>query len=72
MTHTVREAVEHFLTALNIQRQARGPQGSKVQMSDSIWGTLRIAITFLGRQDMQSLLDGRDLDGLLNKFGLAL
>lgn len=66
-----KEAVEHLLTALNMQRQARGPQGSKSQMSESIWSTLRLAVTFVGRQtEVHRLLEQRDLDSLMREFGV--
>lgn len=65
-----KEAVEHFLTALNLQRQAKGPQGSKSQMSDSIWSTLRLAVTFLGRPELYRLVEERQLDTLLQEFGV--
>ena len=68
-THpTHREATEHFLTALNLQRQAKGPQGSLSQMSESIWSTLRLAVTFLGRTDLVGKVEQRDLDFLLREF----
>ena len=69
-----REAVEHFLTALEHQQQARGPTqevGGVSQMSETVWSTLRLAITFLGRSDLIPKLEERNLDHLLNEFGLA-
>ena len=56
--------------ALNMQRQAKGPGNSKRQMSDSIWSTLRLAITFVGRPELHKLVEGRDLDSLMHEFGL--
>jgi peroxin-5 len=69
-THTLREAVEHFLIALNMQRQAKGPGNNRRQMSESIWSTLRLAVTFVGRQELNKLVDSRDLDGLMSEFGV--
>ena len=70
-----REAVEHFLTALCHQKQARGPSISEVggvsQMSEAIWSTLRLAITFLGRPDLIPSVEGHKLDVLLEEFGLG-
>ena len=65
-----REAVEHFLIALNMQRQAKGPGNSRTQMSDSIWSTLRLAVTFVGKSDLHRLIEARDLDSLMHEFGL--
>ena len=67
---TYREATEHFLTALNLQRQAKGPQGSLSQMSESIWSTVRLAVTFLGRADLVGRVEQRDLDFLLREFAV--
>ena len=67
---TLREAVEHFLIALNMQRQAKGPGNNRRQMSESIWSTLRLAVTFVGKQELNKLVDSRDLDGLMSEFGV--
>jgi len=65
-----REATEHFLSALNLQKQAKGLQGSVAQMSESIWPTLRLAVTFLGRSDLLGRIEQRDLDFLLREFAV--
>lgn len=68
-----REAVEHFLTALNLQREAKGTRGSiarTAQMSESIWSTLRLAVSLMGRTDLQPLVQNRDLDTLMREFGV--
>lgn len=67
-----REAVEHFLTALNLQRQAKGPSGlpKQSQMSDGIWSTLRLAVSLMGRVDLHPAVLNKDLDLLLNDFGM--
>ena len=74
--HAHREAMEHFLTALNLQRQAKPPQGApregaKSQMSESIWSTLRMTLTLMGRSELVTLVEGRDLDRLMTEFGLS-
>ena len=65
-----REAVEHFLTALNAQRTGRGPKGEVGQMSDSIWSTLRMAISFLKDDRAYELALQRNLDLLTEHYGI--
>ena len=65
-----KEAVEHFLTALNFQDSGRGP-GEDRQMSESIWSSLRLAVNLSGRRDLAPLLDSRDLRALSSQFGLT-
>jgi len=66
------EAAEHFLTTLNFQAAGRGPQGdeSRAAMSDSVWSSLRLAISLLRRQDLLPHLDARNLSRLSREFGL--
>ena len=62
-----REAIEHFVTALNLQRNSRGPV--KAVMSDNIWSTMRIAIALIGRsEDLYEVCDRHDLDRLNAEF----
>ena len=64
-----REAVEHFLTALNAQRSGRGPKGEVGQMSESIWSTLRMAVSFLKDDEAYEFANQKNLDALSKKFG---
>lgn len=67
------EAAEHFLTALNHQSTSAQRSGlneslSPNKMSETVWGTLRMAISLAGRHDLQAAVDNRDLDTLNKAF----
>lgn len=68
-----KEATEHFLTALNHQassmvRSGLGDGSPTSQMSDTIWGTMRMAISLMGRLDLMQAVDKRDLSVLNEAF----
>ncbi|XP_068085294.1 peroxisomal targeting signal 1 receptor [Anabrus simplex] len=68
-----REAIEHFLIALNQQAQAKGIDGTaRSSMSDSIWGTLRLVMSLNNRQDLYEAVDNRDLAKLNEEYGIDL
>lgn len=67
------EAVEHFLTALNHQATSMARSGinnpnPNNQMSDTIWSTMRMAVSLLGKANLQSAIDQRDLNALNEAF----
>ncbi|XP_048580653.1 peroxisomal targeting signal 1 receptor isoform X2 [Nematostella vectensis] len=63
------QAVEHFLTALNMQRKGGvGSDGTVTTMSDNIWSTLRMTLSLMGRSDLHKAVDKRDLDRLNEVF----
>jgi len=68
-----KEAIEHFLTALNhqatsMQRSGLNNPNPNNQMSDAIWSTLRMAVALLGKGDLQGAIDRRDLNELNEAF----
>lgn len=74
-----KEAVEHFLTALVQQSQANlteeyGSEAVKSrtaniqQMSETIWSTLRLALSYLNRSDLYTHCLNKDLDHLKQEF----
>lgn len=67
------EAAEHFLIALNHQASSMARSGlamsdSSSQMSDTIWSTLRMALSLMGRTDLSTAIDERDLKTLNETF----
>ncbi|KAJ6635614.1 Peroxisomal targeting signal 1 receptor [Pseudolycoriella hygida] len=70
-----KEAAEHFLTALNLQSESLTRSGlhqakPSNQMSETIWSTLRMAISLSGRMDLQPAIDERNLTALNSAFNL--
>uniref|UniRef100_A0A6B2EFH1 Putative peroxisomal targeting signal 1 receptor n=1 Tax=Phlebotomus kandelakii TaxID=1109342 RepID=A0A6B2EFH1_9DIPT len=68
-----KEAAEHLLTALNHQATSSARSGivrdaSYKQMSNGIWSTLRMAVSLLGRHDLQPAIDRKDLDAMNSAF----
>lgn len=69
-----KEAAEHLLTALNHQATSTARAGinsNSKQMSDSIWGTLRMAVSLAGRHELQDAISNRDLNALNSAFNTA-
>ncbi len=70
-----KEAVEHFLTALVQQSQANLlkdslPTTNVQQMSDTIWNTLRLALSYLNRNDLYTYCLNKDLEQLKQEFNI--
>lgn len=71
-----KEAAEHLLTALNHQASSIARSGINVsspanQMSSTIWITLRMVMSLMGRLDLQQAIDNRDLDILNREFPMS-
>uniref|UniRef100_A0A182FFL3 Peroxisomal targeting signal 1 receptor n=1 Tax=Anopheles albimanus TaxID=7167 RepID=A0A182FFL3_ANOAL len=71
-----KEAAEHLLTALNHQATSIARSGLNVsspanQMSSTIWTTLRMVVSLMGRQDLQPAIDNRDLEALNREFPMS-
>lgn len=70
-----REAAEHLLLALTHQATSKNRAGVAVenvnsQMSDTLWSTLRMTVSLMGRHELQKSIDNRDLDTLNKEFGM--
>lgn len=63
-----REAVEHFLSAVNLQKNSSGPNGEQSVMSDNIWTTMRMALTLMGKTELHTACDNRDVDAINREF----
>lgn len=74
-----KEAVEHLLTALTMQAHTSAAQelpnaamaatsSGQNQMSDSIWSTLKMVISLMGRSDLQGHVTDRNLTALNEAF----
>lgn len=71
-----KEAAEHLLTALNHQASSIARSGINIsspanQMSSTIWITLRMVMSLMGRQDLQQAIDNRDLEVLNREFPMC-
>ncbi|XP_055621818.1 peroxisomal targeting signal 1 receptor [Toxorhynchites rutilus septentrionalis] len=71
-----KEAAEHLLLALNHQASSIARAGINVsspanQMSSTIWITLRMVMSLMGRQDLQQAIDNRDLEILNREFPMG-
>jgi hypothetical protein len=64
------EAVEHFLTALVQQSQGNvtNTNKSSIQMSETIWTTLRLALSYLNRSDLYESCLNKNLELLRKEF----
>ena len=47
----------------NIKSESHGGSGNGA-MSDNIWSSLRLALSLMGRRDLYSYLDDRNLQGI--------
>lgn len=70
-----KQACEHLLTALNMQANVAatrelpvGSVGNAQQMSESIWSTLKMVISLMGRNDLQGFVSDRNLAALNEAF----
>ncbi|XP_034653636.1 peroxisomal targeting signal 1 receptor [Drosophila subobscura] len=74
-----KEAVEHLLTALTMQAHTNAARelpnaameatsGGQNQMSESIWSTVKMVISLMGRSDLQGHVSDRNLAALNEAF----
>ncbi|KAM8718340.1 hypothetical protein ACLKA7_000156 [Drosophila subpalustris] len=71
-----KEGAEHLLTALTMQAHTNAAQElpqatvgqSQHQMSESIWSTLKMVISLMGRSDLQGHVSDRNLEALNQAF----
>ncbi|KAH8314988.1 hypothetical protein KR074_012485, partial [Drosophila pseudoananassae] len=74
-----KEAVEHLLTALTMQSHTSAAQElpnaamaatstGQNQMSDSIWSTLKMVVSLMGRSDLQGHITDRNLTAMNEAF----
>jgi peroxin-5 len=62
--------IPSVLTALNMQRKSHGLKDPQLVMSKNIWGTLRMAVSLMGRPDLYDICDRNDLDSLNREFNM--
>ncbi|XP_050443100.1 peroxisomal targeting signal 1 receptor isoform X1 [Adelges cooleyi] len=67
---TYREAIEHLLEALNQQASAVSSNAGTPALSDTIWSTLRLAISLSDRIDLFRAVNDRNLDLLNAEFNI--
>ena len=63
--------MEHLLTALRLQSAGIGPvtaAGRTASMSDNIWSTLRLAVSLMGRTDLLTLVNAKNMEELSREF----
>ena len=72
-----REAVEHFLTVLNLQNLTTKDKipgnlliNRKQVMSDNVWNSLKFVVSMMKRHDLYAKLDERDLEYFNRQFGM--
>jgi peroxin-5 len=70
-----KEAAEHLLLALNHQATSKQRAGINIenvqnQMSDTLWSTLRMTISLMGKHHLQDFIDKRDLESLSKEFAV--
>ena len=53
-----------------MQKRGLGPQGHRSTMSHSIWKTLTLSLSFLGRDDLHSYAENKDLERLNKEFNV--
>jgi len=72
-----REAVEHFLTVLNLQNLTTKDKlpgnlliNRKQVMSDNVWNSMKFVVSMMKRHDLYAKLDERDLEYFNQQFGM--
>ena len=71
--HSHKEAIEHFLVALNMQAQASGPKGEKSETSSAIWTNLITSIHKIGAfEELSRSVVKRDLKSLSFHFAVNI
>ena len=53
-----------------MQRKSHGLKDPQLVMSKNIWGTLRMAVSLMGRPDLYDICDRNDLDSLNKEFSM--
>lgn len=70
-----RESVEHYLSALNLQKNSQGPtettSSAVRQMSETIWTSLKLSLSLLGRAELLPICAAHQLDDLNREFNMA-